>query len=391
MKKVWKIVIGVGVILAMLVFFLPKAKSGSEIAALLKPVISAENQSMDVDMKLMISGKETNIHTTIYMLTEDEKSYLVMEQDGHSVYMIEDVLYLENGAAFLIYDEKEDVEIKGIDAEMFTQIAALYEALEITTTKEQDVENYMVTVSGEEAKELLRYVMPDIYKEMSEIDSLKVELTAKDNVLTKVSFSGGATVNGKEMSLELSVDNFKTHESGEYVIPEEIHSAVQNVKKEELFCITKDLYRLMVAFADLASQETVEGKVKLSVNCGAIHFTKTYDLTELETNKTDLENADEIENLPDMISLLCMEGDIGCVEENDGFRYTLKLNKKTMEEIAQMILPQSVKGLVKLSKGNVEVVVNEGKINSMELGIAGTMQSLFSKVQSQVGAEFIFE
>lgn len=391
-----KIIIGVGLILAIVllvvaVCFFPKAKTGSEIAALLKPVIMAENQSMEINLQFMISGKETSLHTTMYLLTEEEENYLVMEQDGHPVYVVEDVLYLENGQAFLIHDTEEEEKNKGIDVEMFAQIAALYEALEITTTKENDTEIYSIEVSGEDAQELIGRVMPEIYSELSEIDSLKVELTGKEDVLTSVCYSGSATVNGKEMALQMRVNNFKVLESGEYVIPEEIQSAVQNVNKDALFCITKDLYRLMVAFADLASQENVEGTVKLSANCGIINFEKSYDLSELNTNKVDIENATEIEKLPDMIALLCMEGDISCVEEADGYHYTLKLNKKTMEEIAGMIIPDGVNQLIKLSKGNVEIVVNGSKIRSIEVGIAGTLQSLFSKVQSQVGAEFIFD
>lgn len=390
-NKIW---IGIGLFFALLlivvaVWVFPKAKTGSEIASLLKPVITAENQSMDVNLKFMIAGKETSIHSTMYWMTEEEKKYFVMEQDGHPVYVVDDVLYLENGQAFLIYDE--EVEIKSIDAEMFAQIAALYEALEITTTKKDDTEIYSIAVSGEDAKTLIAYVMPELFSELSEIDSLRVEITAKDDVLVSVSYVGRATVNGKEMALQLSVDNFKELNSGEYVIPSEIQNAISNVKKDELFCITKDLYRLMMGFADLASLENIEGTMKLSANAGMINFKKSYDLSELTTNKADIENAAELEQLPDMIALLCMEGDISCVEEEDGYHYVLKLNKKAMEEITEMIIPESVSQLIKLSKGNVEILVNGSKIRSIEIGIAGTMQSLFSKVQSQVGVEFIFD
>ena len=390
-RKIW---IGIGAVFAIVlivlaVCFFPKAKTGSEIATLLKPVIATENQSMDVNLKFMISGKETSIHSTMYWLTQDEKNYFVMEQDGYPVYIVDDVLYLENGQAFLIYDE--EVEIKSIDAEMFTQIAALYEALEIATTKEGDTEIYSIEVSGEDARMLIGHVMPELYSELSEIASLRVELTAKEDVLVSVSYDGGATVNGKEMALQLSVDNFKELKSGEYVIPEEIQNAISNVKKDELFRITKDLYRLMMGFADLASLENIEGTMKLSANAGMINFKKSYDLSELTTNKADIENAAELEQLPDMIALLCMEGDISCVEEADGYHYILKLNKKSMEEITEMIIPESVSQFIKLSKGNVEILVNGSKICSIEIGIAGTMQSLFSKVPSQVGVEFIFD
>ena len=395
MEKKKKISIGAGlVVLALLLgvvaYFLPKAKTGNEIAALLKPVIESENQSMRVNLQFMISGKETSIDTTMYFLTEGEEKYLVVEQDGHCVYMVEDVLLLENGQAFLIR-ESEEVEIKGIDLELFSQIAALYEALEIDTSREDDTVIYSIEVSGDDAQELIGHVMPEIYSELSEIENLKIDITAKEDELTSVSYSGGATVNGKNMSLKLRVADFKTLESGEYVIPEEIKTAVKHVDKDELFCITKDLYRLMVAFADLASQEKIEGTVKLSANSGIISFKKSYDLSELDTHKADLENATEIEQLPDMISLLCMEGDIACEEATDGYHYTLKLNKNTMEEITEMILPSSVSQLIKLSKGNVEIVVNGSKIKTIEIGIAGSIQSIFSSMQSQVGIEFIFD
>ena len=80
-SKKTKICIGVVVTVIVLLvlaatLFLPKAKSGSEIAALLKPIITAENQSMDVSLKLTISGKETDIHTKMYLLTEEKQTYI---------------------------------------------------------------------------------------------------------------------------------------------------------------------------------------------------------------------------------------------------------------------------------------------------------------------------
>ena len=396
MKKSKKIWICVGVILVvftlgLFVWFFPKAKTGSEIAALLKPIITSENQSMDINLKFMIAGQETDIELKTYWLKEAEEKYLVMEQDEHPIYLVEDVLYLENGRAFLVQDADEEHQIKSIDAQMFVQLTALYEALDITTRKENDTDIYSVEVSGEDAQVLVGRIMPETYNELSEIDNLRVDITAQEDRLTSVSYSGGALVNGKEMALEVRIDNFKTLESGEYVIPEKIKSAIQNVNKEDLFCITEDLYCLMVAFADLASQETIQGKVTLSSNTGMINFKKTYDLEKLGTSKNDLENADQIENLPEMIAFLCMEGDISCEEEVDGYCYTLKLNKNAMEDIAEMIIPDGVNQLIKLSKGHVEIVINGSKIQSMEIGIAGTLQSLFSKIQSQVGAEFVFE
>jgi len=321
-----KIIIGILLIIVVLlliavVLFFPKAKTGSEIAALLKPVITAENQSMDISLDFMIAGKETSIHSTMYWLTEGENTYIVIEQGGHPVYIVDDVLYLENGAAFLIYDKGQEVKKKSLDVEMFSQIAALYEMFEITVTKEDEIETYTVEVSGEEAQKLIAQALPDVYEELSQIDSLKVNLTAKEDELTSVSYSGGATVNGKEMALQMQVDNFKVLVPGEYVIPGTIQDAIKTVDKDELFCITEDLYRLMVGFSDLANQEQVAGSVKLSANCGMINFKKTYDLAELETNTVDLENAEQIENLPDMIAYLCLEGDISCVEEADGYHY----------------------------------------------------------------------
>lgn len=378
-----------GILVAILI--LPKAKTGGEIAELLRPIITAKHQSMDVDLQLTISGKKTSIQSTMYLLTEEKSRYLVVEQDSHATYLVDNVLYLENGQAFLFSDTETEVDIKSIDADMFAQIAALYEALEITTTKEAALETYTIEVSGEEAYTLLSRVMPEIYSEMSAIDSMQVHLTAKEEALVSVSYTGGATVNGKEMSIELCIDNFRVLEKGAYVIPENIQIAVENVDKDALFCITKDLYRLMLGFADLASQENIEGKVTISANSGAFYLKKTYDMSELKTGAADLENSEALEQLPDVIAPLCTEGEISCTEETDGFHYTMKLNKKTMGEITESVLPRNVAEWIELSKGYVEIVVNGNKITSIEIGIAGSMQSLFSKVQSQVGIEFIFD
>lgn len=379
------------VILVMFVVFLPKAKRGSEIAELLKPIITAENQSMDMQLVLSVSGKETHMQSMMYLLKQEDKTYFVVEQNGHPFFITEDVLYMENGHAFLLYDAKLDAEVKHVDIQMFMQIANLYEILDITTTKSEEEEIYTIEVSGEDAKELLAHVIPEHFGEISEWKSLKIELAAQENKLHSISFVGGAVLNGKEMVIRMKIYNFKTLEAGEYVIPQEVLHAVQTVDKESLFCITRDLYRLLVAFADIGSQEVPEGMVTLSANCGMIQFKKNYDFSELHNGTADVENAAEIEHLPDMIALLCMEGEISCTEESDGYLYTLKLNKNTMEEITEMVIPDGIDQFIKLTKGNVEIRLKDNAICSIEIGIAGTVQSLFSKIPSQVGVEFIFD
>lgn len=412
-KKKWYIVIGVvvaivaAVILYFCIAYLPKLQVGKEISDLLQPLLTEENQSMHLDISADLAGELVDFESDIYLVKEDETKYIVMEQYDFPIYVVDNVLYLENGHAFKIAEEMQTQSVEYKD--LFLQIAAAYEVFDITCVKTDLETGYSVNVTGEQVQELLRIVMPasagagdGVSKLLSSIENLNLQMSARNDKLDQIEMSGSADIDGKSVQVEIVISEFQVLDAGEYAIPDVVMETVKTVDKDALFNLTEDLYRLIVAFEQFSKQETPTGTVTLSANCGIIDFRQTYDLKELE-NLADTGNAgtagtigngsvdaEAVENLPAMIGFLCMEGEISCTETDGVFVYQLALDQKMMGTIAEAVAPELVNYVLNLTKGIAEVTIEEEQVSTIKIQIDGSVRVLFTDVPMEVGAEFVF-
>ena len=108
----------------------PTVNHALRIAELLQPVIDAENQAMHIAVSAEFGGNDLSAESDIYLVREDDAPYLVLEQNGNSVYISDNVLFLENGKAFKIGDklQKQTASYE----RLLAHIGVLYETLKIT-------------------------------------------------------------------------------------------------------------------------------------------------------------------------------------------------------------------------------------------------------------------
>lgn len=392
-KKVYVIcgVIG-AVLLGVLIYFaatyLPRLQTGKEIADALQPMLEAENQSMKLDVAADFGGELVNFDADIYLVKEDETKYLVFEQNGYPLYLVDNVLFLENGKAYKIADQMQTqvVEYEGL----FLEIAAAYEIFEITKTETDTEVCYEVTVTGEQVKALLAAVMPTENELLGDIESLQVKMITTAGVMDQVEVSGSANVNGAAVQIAVTISDFKVLEDGEYAIPELVKESVKTVDKDSLFSLTEDLYRLLLAVNEFSDFENISGRAILKANLGVLEIDKEVDLAQLKEGLSDVENPTELKELPALVAFLCLEGDITCVEDNGAYIYTLSLNQDSMKKIASSIAPEIVNYVVKLTVGVAEVIVEDGTVSSMRIDIRGNLNLLLTELPIEVGAEFIF-
>ena len=407
-KKKWYIVIGiiVAVIVAAVIYFciayLPKIRVGKEIADLLHPILTEENQSVHLDVSADLAGELVDFHSDMYFVEEEEIKYIVMEQYDFPIYIVDNVLFLENGHAFKLVEEAEEQTESQTQVvkyeELFVQIAAVYELFDITCAKTDYETGYSVTVTGEQVQEILQVAMPSTQETKNEvlnsIQNLHVELVARQEKLDRIVISGNADVNNSAVQIEIALSEFRVLSEGEYVIPDIIKDAMKTVDKDTLFSLTEDLYRLIVAFEQFSKQETTNGTVSLHANCGIIDFHQTYDLKDFENLKN--ENAagngtvdtDGVQKLPEMIGFLCMEGEITSKEIENAHEYTLLLDEESMQKIAQMVVPELINYVVSFTEGTVVVILEDDTISTIKIEIDGNVHVLFSDVPAVVGIEF---
>ena len=394
-KKVINITVGIVVILLLgfLLYFgtkvYPKLKIGKEISDLLQPILTEENQTMHMDISADFAGEPFLLDTDIYRVKEEEQQYLVLEQMDFPVYIVDDLLLLENGNAFQLAKQTES-QSPTYD-NLFVQIAAAYEVFDITCVKTDYEANYSVYVTGEQVQELLAKVMPADAKQFNSIEKLQLVMVAQNGRLDRIEMTGKAEVNGKSVQVEVLFSEFRTLEAGVYEIPETVKQAVKTVDRDTLLNLTEDLYRLLVAFEQFQKKESRDGTVTLHANCGLINFTNTFNLEAFQKNETTSMNTEEIQNLPAMLAVLCTEGEIHCVDWQEGFEYTLSLDEESMQKITEMVIPEVVNYVMQLTDGVAKVMVVENSISSIEITIKGNVNILITKVPMEVGVKFQYE
>jgi len=381
------ILIGIGVYFGITIY--PKMQIGKEITNALQPILEAKNQSMHVKVVANTMGKNIDLESDMYFVEVDEMQYMVLELGGHPIYMVDNLLFFENGKAYKISEQVQS-QVIAYD-ELFVQIAAVYEMFEIVRTEHDAEKWYEVTVTGEQMDTLLATLMPEQDELTDIIESLYIKMVTTNGNLERVEFEGHAAVSNADVQLEVNISQFQLLEEGAYIIPEIIKENVKSIDRETLFSLTEDLYRLLVAAEKFVDIENLSGKVALHANLGIFKMDHEVDLAQLQQGMTDVENASEVAQIPGIIALLCMEGDIRCEEYNGAYIYTLTLNQEVMKDIAASIAPEIVNYVVTLTTGVAEVVVEDAEIQLMRMDIIGKMNLLISEIPIEVGAEFVFE
>ena len=372
-KKVLNVIIGIIVILLiggaiyLETTVYPKLKLGKEISDLLRPILLEENQSMHLDVTADVAGESFVLDSDIYVVKEEELQYLILEQMDFPIYIVDSLLLFENGNAFKLSEEAE--ETKHTYDELFVQIAGAYEAFDITCVKTDLESLYSINIA----------------------EGQEVKLVAQNGILDRIEIAGKVEQDGKSVQVDVVISEFQTLEAGAYEIPEAVQYTIRNTDRDTLFSLTEDLYRLLVAFERFQKEETKDGVVTLHANCGIINFTNTFDLDSFQENETTSVNTTEIENLPEMMALLCMEAEIRCMESQEEYDYTFSLDEEAMQKIAGMVVPEMVNYVMQFTEGVAEVIVVNNQITDIEISIEGNVNMLITKVPMEISVKFQYE
>lgn len=369
--------------------YLPRLQTGNEIANVLRPVLEAENQSMKLDVEADFAEESFELEAEIYLVNEGDVKFFVLDQNEYPLYIVDNILFMQNGKAYKIAEQMQ-TQVSEYQS-LFIEIAAAYELFEITKTETDNETCYEIVVTGEQAATLLEAMMPTDNELIRDIENIYVKLITSDEQLNRVEVSGGANVNDAAVQVLVTISDFKVLSEGEYTIPDIIKESLKTVDQDALFNLTEDLYRLIVGVNKFSDFENINGTVSLYANLGVLQMSKEVDLAQLKEGLSDVENPEDIQEIPAVIAFLCMEGDISCVEIDGKYVYTLSLNQDSMKKIASSIAPEIVNYVVNLTEGIAEVVIEDGSVSNMSVDIKGGLNLLVTEFPVEVGAEFIFE
>jgi len=398
------IILGIGIYAIRNVF--PTVNATLEISNALQPVIEAENQKMHVQMDAGVDDNQIQIDADVYLLEEDAMHYMVLKQNEYALYIIDNVLFLENGKAFLLIDDegKAVTEDENSDKMNLTDllpiISTVFEEFEISRMEKENEISYQVEVTGEQVQKLLQASMMSEQDVASDIEKIDLMLVTKDSKLSSIQMCGYVTAEESRVTLDLMFSEFEELKAGEHEIPQIIKDSVETVDKDALFCITEDVYRLIKAVEPLSKMESQKGTVELNVNCGLLKVNTSIGLDELQqlvsnvsdkSGENEIQNPEAIQELPKILGGLLMEADITCVERNGGYVYALTLDQTTMESLAQTIMPEMMTYAVNYESGKLELVMEDDWISTITVEITGSMNALITKIPVSLGVTFVFE
>ena len=367
----------------------PTVNHALRIAELLQPVIDANNQTMHIATSAEFDGRVLVMESDVYLVTEDGTSYLALEQNRNAVYISGNVLFLENGKAFLLGDTMQP-QAQSIDA-LLPHIGALYEMLKITAEEAEGQRVYSVTATGEQTKTLLEAASLGEALPIEGIEKLKLQLTEKDGKLERITFSGSGNADETAVRLHVTLSGFRILAAGDYPIPEDVKQSAATVDPGELFSLTEDLYRLVLALAPFGDMESIAGTLELTVDCGPLQLDTRMALSDLKTASNSQIDPESLQKLPEILGFMCMEGDISCTRDGDAYVYRLVLDPPAMQALARMILPELAQYGGNLTEGEASIRLENNAITSMQVSIEGKVSALLVQIPVTVGAEFSFD
>ena len=375
-------------ILCIVLRIAPTVDHALRIASLLQPVIDAKNQTMHTSVCANFDGRILATESDVYLVTEDDTPYLALEQNSNAVYISGNILFLENGKAFNLGDAIQP-QVRSYET-LLPQIGALYEVLKITAEETDGQRVYSVTVTGEQAKILLDTVSLGETLPADAIRELRLQLTEKNGKLHNIVFSGSGNADGRAVTLHVTLSGFRILSAGDYPIPEKVKQSAATVNRSELFSLTEDLYRLILALAPFADMEKIDGTLDLAVDCGLLQLNTQIDLTDMKTDPSGQLDLDALQKLPAILGFLCMEGDITCKPDGNRYEYALVLDQAAMQELARMILPELAQYSSNLSEGAVSIHLTDRTVTTMAVSLKGEIPILFTSVPVSIRAAFSF-
>lgn len=367
----------------------PTVNHALRISQLLQPMIEAENRSAHISVSAKVNDRSIGLDSDVYMLTEENVPYFALEQNGTTVYITDNILLLENGKAFKL-GEKLQTQVVSY-ADLLPQVGELFDALKITAQKTDTETIYSVAVTGEQVSNLLAAVSVAEALPVDGIQKLNLSLTEQDGNLAQIQLSGSGKLDGTAFELDITISDFRVLASGSFPIPNAVKETAATVDPDSLFSLTRDLYRLVLALAPLADMESVSGTLALRVDCGLIQLDTEMKLSDWQTSPAGQTDPEQLKKLPEMVGLLCMEGQISCVQRDDTYVYTLELDKDAMGQLSRMILPELTQYGGDLEEGSVTVLLEGGAVSSMEISIEGAVGGWLVSIPITVGATFSFD
>ena len=362
---------------------LPQVQMSSELASIFKDVLTTSNQSVELDLNLEIGDMQLALDSNVYILNEGDKTIFVLEENGHSIYLCDSALILENGKAYRVETNT--------NRNLIEQIHTLYEATEAIKTEELDKTIYTIEAHEEAAEALMEVLIPSAEGKLANVKDTIVRIIAKDGILQSVEVEGYATLmNAMESEIKAHVVISNFSEIAGYEVPANVQSVISNIDSSSLSIMSEDMYRIIMAFVEFNAKEQ-EGTVSLDVSCGSINFELEQDWADFISGSSNLISESRLDVIHDIIYEICLNGEYSSEKIGNAYIYSMKLDDAAIDKLATSMVSDISLQAVDLAKGTIRVIVEDNEITAFEVDIDGTITVLLSEIDASIDAVFMFE
>lgn len=417
-KKKWRLVLLLFVVLviaAVCVVVGGKLGAAAHTCELVREFAAQPESAMTLSMSVQLDDELVNTEMDITRTQVEDHTVACIQSSGISLYYADEMVIMENGKAYKISDLHPDYSL------LPEQAAELFGAVSVSTSRSGGNVTCQLTAEGENARKLLKILLPGQAEEISDTQKLTVEITTSGSELLSLRFSSeGTLTDDAKTTYSLSAElQPKAVEEG-FAVPEAVKETVCSGEVQAEEPISEDLFRLLSAWTGMSQEDSFSADVQLGVDCGPIslHESMKYGQALVDGSKIGYVRRDDLAvyfsegnfcdqngvllatqdneltdraRLLEVLKQICLNGEFDCTDTgNDTWLYTMELDENAMKAVAYAAAPEMESLPVTLSSGSVQITVSSSVIKGVDCTCTGGLEDLEQVAPVTVSAQAAF-
>ena len=401
-------VLALGIAVGAVVHLAPEI---SESMGLYRMVRNYAERS-DLDLSLSVSARledeALTADLTLYTTQCEGRRVSCAQWDGVPVWFCNGTMLLENGSAYHINGAPGDY------SELLSHAASLYRAVDIEVSDANGVRTYRASAEGEDARRVLAALLPGMADTLPESNVVELSLIVTDGELTSLLVDWNA--GHDSVSAELRM----LHGTYDHTLPQAVRSAILAGETENAQEIGEPLRRLLRAWMDAASRQTLTADLALKANCGPLLMDETLtwqrsraysetlccltgrgsalyytDSAACTSGGFSIDRAERTyTDTAKLIRLACtalLLGDAECAEISGGWRYTIRLDADKLAEFAELAAPDTQSLGFSAEDGTVRLDIRGETLSAISIRCEGAMRMVLTDLPASVSARLEFD
>ena len=407
-KKALIIVAAVLVVCAIAVaavlYFAPGITGGIAVYRMISAVENADNVSMNVSVDADLGGESYELQVPLAIKNDGDNKIVYAQIEGVPVYYSNGMIILENGRAYGKSGSFPDY------SSLIATISSYYADIEYSS----DDNTHRVSISGDQATELLKTLCPSLDGSIDSIDEAYIETSVADGKTESIEINvSGDTKDSGAFTVNAVIDDFNY--DTEITIPDAVTQAAAE-GEDGMTEISDEVFDVAAALSELSEREAVSTDVTLSANCGPVVLDTTLGVDtrvvdgkrlycvsknslKLYTDGNSVVNANGkgvsseessvagSAKLLKAVYLACLDGDISASHSGKNNTYTISFDGDTVEQLIELISPEAAELDADFSYGTVSLTLTDGSVSKATVSCTGTMKVVLVDMSVSVGAE----